>query len=361
MDNYSNLIEHAADAIAILQDGVFKLVNGALVRMSGYDREELLGMPLIRLLTPEYQKAVMKRYQDRLAGKEVPSIYEAQAVTKSGEVRDIEINAALTECEGHAADEVIIRDITERKRAQEREKELQQELNLSSRLASIGQLAAGVAHEINNPLTGVIGFSQLLLNRDIPEEVRKDVEVINSQAQRVAKIVENLLTFARKRERGQEYVDINNLISEVLELRSYGMKVHNIEARCQLAPDLPQVMGDAGQLQQVFLNIILNAEKEMITAHNKGRMVVKTERTKDTVKVSFADDGPGISRENLDRIFDPFFTTREVGDGAGLGLSICHGIITQHKGRISAESELGKGATFVVELPILPNPLILSS
>jgi len=477
-DRYFNLIEHAADGIAIVQDGVFKLVNSALVRMSGHDREELLGASFIKLLTPDCQQFVMQRYQDRLAGKEVPSIYEIKAATRDGGVRDIEINAALTEYEGRPADEVIIRDITERKRteealrkseekyrvlltnlpqkifhkdrdsiyvacndnyaqdlkinadeiigkkdydffpkelaekyraddrrivesgrteeieeryvqdgqeqivrtvktpikdengnvigilgvfsditkckrAEEREKQLQHELNVASRLASIGEMASGIAHEINNPLTGVIGFAQLLMSRDIPDDMRDDLEVINNEAQRVAKIVGSLLTFAHQREPMQEYVDINDITSKVLELRSYHMKVNNIQVVTQLAPDLPPTMADGNQLQQVFLNIILNAEQEMIKAHNGGKLSVKTEKIGSSIRVSFADNGHGISKENLDKMFNPFFTTRDIGDGTGLGLSICHGIVTAHNGRIYAESELGKGATFVVELPIV--------
>jgi len=244
-------------------------------------------------------------------------------------------------------------DITERKQAEEREKQLQQQLNLSSRLASVGEMASGIAHEINNPLTGVIGFAQLLMQRDIPEDIRKDVEIINNGAQRVASIVSRLLTFARQHKLGREYVNINDAITSVLELRSYEMKVNNIEVVTQLAPHLPQTMADVNQLQQVFLNIIINAEKEMTAAHRRGKLSVKTERINSSIRVSFTDDGPGISKENLDKVFNPFFTTREVGDGTGLGLSICHGIITQHNGRIYAQSELGKGATFVVELPIV--------
>jgi signal transduction histidine kinase len=129
--------------------------------------------------------------------------------------------------------------------------------------------------------------------------------------------------------------------------------VHNIEVATQLAPDLPLVLADSFQLQQVFLNIIINAEHFMTKAHGKGTITITTEQAEDVVRISLADDGPGISQENLGHLFDPFFTTKEEGKGTGLGLSICHGIIAEHGGRIYAESELGKGATFVIELPVL--------
>jgi len=147
-------------------------------------------------------------------------------------------------------------------------------------------------------------------------------------------------------------VDIHNIIQKVLELRAYEQKVSNIEVNTRFAPDLPEITADGFQLQQVFINIIINAEHFMIEAHQRGTLTITTEWVGDIIRASFADDGPGIAKENLGHLFDPFFTTKEVGKGTGLGLSICYGIITEHGGRIYAESELGKGATFIVELPI---------
>ena len=244
-------------------------------------------------------------------------------------------------------------DITERKQAEERERQLQQELNISSRLASVGQMAAGIAHEINNPLTGVIGFSDLLIKKDIPEDIRKDVNIIYEGAQRIASITSRMLAYARQYKPERALVNINDIIETTLSMRTYEMESSNIEVTPQLDPDLPTTMADAGQLQQVFLNIILNAETEMINAHGKGSLSVKTERIDNTIRISFKDDGPGIPKKNLERIFEPFFTTREVGKGAGLGLSVSHGIVTQHGGKLYARSTFGKGVTFIVELPII--------
>jgi signal transduction histidine kinase len=145
---------------------------------------------------------------------------------------------------------------------------------------------------------------------------------------------------------------INNIIEDVLRLRSYEQKVHNIEVERRFVPNLPEIMVDYFQMQQVFLNLIINSEYFMSQAHNKGILTITTERLGNTIRISFADDGPGIPKENLSRIFNPFFTTKEVGKGTGLGLSICHGIVTEHGGQIYAISELGQGATFVVELPV---------
>ncbi len=239
----------------------------------------------------------------------------------------------------------VAKDISERKRMEE-------QLFITDRLASVGELAAGIAHELNNPLTSVIGFSQLLLGRDTPDDVKKDIEVVYSEAQRAAGVVKNLLTFARKHMPVKQLVNINSIIEKVLALRAYEQRVSNIQVITHLTSELPEVMADYFQLQQVYLNIVINAEYFMIEAHHRGTLVITTERVRNTIMTSFADDGPGIAEENLGHVFDPFFTTKEVGRGTGLGLSICHGIVVEHGGRVYTKSKLGDGATFIVELPI---------
>jgi len=229
---------------------------------------------------------------------------------------------------------------------------MEEQLIVTDRLASVGELASGIAHEMNNPLTTVVGFSQLLLKRDLPDDVRERLELVNQEAKRCATVAKNLLTFARKHDAEKHPTNINDVIQNVLELRAYEQRVHNIGINAKLAPNLPEIQADGFQLQQVFINIVINAEHFMYEAHGKGTLTVITERIEDTVRASFADDGPGIDREALGHIFDPFFTTKEVGKGTGLGLSISHGIIAEHGGKLYAESELGKGATFIIELPI---------
>jgi PAS domain S-box-containing protein len=238
----------------------------------------------------------------------------------------------------------IVRDVSGRKRMEE-------QLVMTDRLASIGELASGIAHELNNPLTSVIGFSQLLMEGNIPDNIKEDLGTVYSEAQRAATIVKNLLTFARKHASVKQLSQVNTIIEDVLRLRAYEQKVNNIEVDKRLATDLPEIMVDYFQMQQAFLNIIVNAESAMLEAHGKGKLAITTERVNGGIKVTFTDDGPGILKENMKRIFAPFFTTKEVGKGTGLGLSICHGIVSGHGGRIYAESEFGRGATFVVELP----------
>jgi PAS domain S-box-containing protein len=240
---------------------------------------------------------------------------------------------------------ILARDITQQKRIEE-------QLILADRLASIGELSSGIAHELNNPLTSVIGFSQLLMEGDVPDNIKEDLAIVYNEAQRAAAIVKNLLTFARKHTPVKQLSQINTVIEDVLRLRTYEQKVDNIEVEKHLANSLPEIMIDPFQMQQVFLNIIVNAEFAMLEAHNKGKMVITTERSENIIRITFTDDGSGITQENLKHMFDPFFTTKEVGKGTGLGLSICHGIVTEHGGQIYARSGKGQGATFIIELPL---------
>ena len=232
-----------------------------------------------------------------------------------------------------------------------REKRLEEQLIVTDRLASIGELYSGIAHELNNPLTGVISYSKLLMEGDVPDDIKNDLALISSEAQRAVAITKNLLTFARKPAPAKELCQINTVIADVLRLRAYEQKVNNIEVETHLG-NLPEIMMNPFQMQQVFLNIIVNAEFAMLEAHQKGKLVITTSEVDADIRIVIADDGPGITGENLKHIFDPFFTTKKVGMGTGLGLSICHAIITEHNGKIYARSEKRQGAAFIVELPL---------
>ncbi len=246
-----------------------------------------------------------------------------------------------------------IRYAIERKQAEERERRLQLQLNLSNRLASLGLMVEGIAHEINNPLASVIGFAQVLMSENIPENAREDVKRISDNAQRVADIMKNLLTFAKQQKLERAYINANDLIRATLKMRARPLEGSNIMVTTQLDPVLPSTMADATLLQQAFLNLIINAETEMKQAHGKGKLLIVTELISDTIHVSFSDDGPGIATANLIHLFDPFFSTRGVSHGIGLGLSVCYGIIAEHNGRINVKSQLGKGSVFAVELPVV--------
>ena len=251
-----------------------------------------------------------------------------------------------------------IRYAMERKQAEERERRLQLQLNLSNRLASLGLMVEGIAHEINNPLASVIGFAQMLRDEDIPDSAREDVETVCDNAQRVADIMTNLLAFARQQKLQRTCVSVNDIVMAALNMRARPLEGDNIAIVTRLDPALPSTMADATLLQQAFLNLIINAETEMKLAHGKGNLLIMTELLDDAIRVSFRDDGPGIAEANLTHVFDPFFSTRGVGQGRGLGLSVCYGIITDHNGRIEVESQPGNGCVFSVELPVVPEDIV---
>jgi two-component system, NtrC family, sensor kinase len=236
------------------------------------------------------------------------------------------------------------------------EKQLQQQLIQSEKLSAIGELISGIAHELNNPLTGVMGYSQLLqLRKDLDDRAKENLLKINNLALRCQKIVQNLLSFARKQKPERTLSDINEILEKTVELRSYELQVNNIQISRELDKNLPKTIADAHQLQQVFLNVVTNAEQAMLETHGKGRLIIRTHADTQNARivVEIIDDGPGIPENYLTRIFDPFFTTKEVGKGTGLGLSLSYGMIKEHGGNIYAQSRLGEGSTFVIELPII--------
>ena len=362
-ERYRLLAENVRDVIwAMDMDLRFTYLSPSIKYLDDRTVEEVLPMPLEQLFTPSSLEFVLRTFAEELAIADVTALdpnrsraLEVEILRRDGSIiwAELKMNFMRDPFGRPMGILGVMRDISERKKAEEEKKEMEQRAQLASRLASVGELSAGIAHEINNPLTGVIGYSELLMQEDVPEHIKRDLEVINDGAKRVAGIVKGLLTFARQSKPERTVVDINQVVEVALRLRSYELETSNIKVTARLAPDLPVTVADAGQLQQVFLNLIINAEAEMRSAHGKGKLTIKTERLDGKIRISFKDDGPGIAEENLERIFDPFFTTRETGKGTGLGLSICHGIVTEHKGRIYVESQLGSGATFIVELPIV--------
>jgi two-component system NtrC family sensor kinase len=232
-------------------------------------------------------------------------------------------------------------------------KRLHEQIRETSRLISIGSLAAGVAHEINNPLTVVLCYCELLLSEGLSGTSKSHVEAVYSQAQRMAKIVKNLSLFARNAATEKRFLRLKPILDRALEMKSHDCNLNNIKASFVLPLDFSRTMVYEQQLLQVFLNILTNAEQECVASHGAGQLVIRAVISGEKVRISISDDGPGILPENLNRIFEPFFTTKEAGKGTGLGLSICYGIIRQHDGNLWAESEVGEGATFHIELPVV--------
>src|SRR4051795_3805739 len=251
--------------------------------------------------------------------------------------------------------EALLRDVSERKKLDDETRDIYHQLLQAEKMAALGQTVSGVAHELNNPLATILSWAERLSQRTTLEEpVRRGLETILSESERAARIVRNLLTFARKRQTTRAMVDVNQVVRETLALRAYEQRVTNISIIDALAAGLPNVFADGHQVQQVLLNLVINAEQAMLSANGRGVLVVRTwhDADQESVILEINDDGPGIPDDLQPKIFEPFFTTKEVGKGTGLGLSVAYAIVQEHGGRIRLESRPGVGASFYVELPV---------
>ena len=335
-------LESIGDGVIFLNiNGDIQFINRAFADIFAYELDELRGRN-ISFIARGQEKEVLDRSQ------EFPTWEgEVGRTRKDGEHIDLYLTLTpVRDQYGRLIGNIgVCKDITETKRTEQRIKE-------TARLSSIGELAAGVAHEINNPLTSVLGFSELILARNPPQDIRKDLEAVFSEANRAAKIVHNLLSFARKGELSMSYMDLPSVLDRALEIKAYEFLVNNINVVRDYAIELPHTLLDEQQIIQIVLNILTNAEQAIRGQQATGQVTVRTSVVDERIRLSISDDGPGIANEDLDKVFDPFFTTKQIGEGTGLGLSMSYGIIHQHGGDIWVESLPGEGATFHIEIPI---------
>jgi signal transduction histidine kinase/CheY-like chemotaxis protein len=268
---------------------------------------------------------------------------------------ELTAHAEPAQRDGSVRIEALVRDVSERKKLDDETRDIYHQLLQAEKMAALGQTISGVAHELNNPLATILTWAERLSTRTpLDEQVRRGLDTILSESERAARIVRHLLTFARKRQTTRAMVDVNQVVRETLALRAYDQRLTNIGMLDALAAGLPPVFADGHQVQQVLLNLVINAEQAMLSAHGRGLIVVRTWHDNDRglVILEINDDGPGIPEEVQPKIFDPFFTTKEVGKGTGLGLTVAYAIVQEHGGRIRIESRPGGGASFFVELPI---------
>ena len=297
-------------------------------------------------------------FLDQLATDAILTDYLLRLKRHDGSVVWVEVTARADapDAAGQMRLEALVRDVSERKKLEHQTRDLYHQLLQAEKLAALGQTISGVAHELNNPLATILTWAERLEARDLDAVTRRGIGVILGESERAGRIVRNLLTFARKRQSTRAMVDLNTVVRQTLSLRAYEQRVTNITVVEALASGLPQMFADAHQLQQVLLNLVINAEQAMLAANGRGRLTVRTwhDNEREVLLLEVNDDGPGIPDEVRTKIFDPFFTTKEVGKGTGLGLTVAYAIIEEHGGRIRLESQLGVGSSFFIELPVGP-------
>jgi two-component system, NtrC family, sensor kinase len=321
----------------------------------GYGEESLIGRPFSSLVAPASRPSFARALEKARAGAAVDNL-EISVVRRDGVAGQFSLSLSpMEEDQGEITSVVVVMtDVTDAA-------SLQAKLVHTEKMAALGQLVSGVAHEVNNPLAAIVGFTDLLLeNPEVPDDAKRELAVILQEAQRTRVIVQNLLRFARQMPAQREPVQINSLLQRTLKLRAYDFSNHGIELFENYDKNLPLTTADPHQLQQVFLNILNNAYDAVQEAKRPGRIELTTSHRDGHIEIAISDNGTGISQP--ERIFDPFFTTKEVGKGTGLGLSICYGIVRAHGGEISAHNNpAGAGCTFIVQLPIAPKPAELAA
>jgi len=268
---------------------------------------------------------------------------------------ELTARAETADDRGELRIEALMRDVSERKKLDDETRDLYHQLLQAEKMAALGQTISGVAHELNNPLATILSWAERLSQKPTNDDsLRRGLETILNESERAARIVRNLLTFARKRQTTRAMVDINHVVRETLALRAYDQQLSNISVLDALAAGLPQVFADGYQVQQVLLNLIINAEQAMLSSHGRGILVVRSwhDADRESIILEINDDGPGIPEDVQPKIFDPFFTTKEVGKGTGLGLTVAYAIVKEHGGRIRLESRPQGGASFFVEMPV---------
>lgn len=339
-----NILNNTQSMILVLDTaGLISYANRRCLE-AGYGQSDLLGRALSDFVPLKARPSIAEAFQAALQGA-APN-FEIPLERDRGAVSQFSVSLSPMRDDAGQINSIVVvmTDITDAA-------DLQAKLMHTEKMAALGQLVSGVAHEVNNPLAAIVGFTDLLLeNPQIPKSAKEELTLVLQEAERTRRIVQNLLSFARQMPAQRELVQINSILRQMLKLREYDFSNHGIELVENCDETLPPVMGDPHQLQQVFLNILNNAYDAVRDYSRGGRIEVKTLRRGDRIEICFRDNGPGISQP--DRIFDPFFTTKEVGKGTGLGLSICYGIVRAHRGEIAARNNAdGAGCTFVVRLP----------
>jgi len=340
------LLESFPDLILVIDlEERYTFVSARSADLLGYRPHEMLRKKISELT--DYSADMLSLYQSIVSGKEAFGAAEYGMRHRNGSWRTMRASGSqLVDAEGKISGVIVsIRDITV-------ERKLEQQIVESERLAAMGAMIGGVAHELNNPLTSILGVSELLQDTEGNETTRKHLMMLQQQARRAAEIVQNLTYFSRPPAPGKSRINLVEVVERTLNLHAYSLRKNNITVDLLKEAGVPYALGDPHQLMQVFLNLIVNAEQAIREARDRGTLRIRFGKGEGTVWVSFHDDGPGIAKENLTSIFDPFYTTKRPGRGTGLGLSICKSVMKEHNGSIEAANTADRGAVFTVTLPL---------
>lgn len=345
-----NIIENSPDAlVSIRKGGEIILFNSAAERLLGHSKKDVVGkMNIVDLYPPGVAKKIMKDLRSSdFGGKGLLQKREVQILHKSGKTIQVYISAALLFEGGQETGSVgIFTDLTEKKK-------LEKQLIRSEKLSSLGKLAAGIAHEMNQPLTGILTFASVLMKKFGKDpDTCKDLEVIIRETNRVRGIVQNVLDFSRETPPLKTHVQIQEIVQRALDIMSPQTNFPGIDLKADFQPNVPHILVDANQMQQVVMNIVINAVEAM---HGSGSLTIQTRSSDSNVEIELKDSGPGMSEETLENIFDPFFTAKTSFDalGMGLGLAISYTIVKNHGGEILVTSREDTGSTFTIRLPLL--------
>jgi PAS domain S-box-containing protein len=341
-----HLLESFPDLILVLDlKGKYTFVSARIAQLLGYGTEHLLGKNVDEIEHTSPELANLYHTVASAESKLTSCEYASQHSDGSWHTM-LSTASPMLNAEGKPAGVIIsVRDVT-------MEKKLEQQIIQTERLAAMGQMIGGFAHELNNPLTSILGMAELLQEGDVSEGARKQLTILHQQARRAAEIVQNLQYFARPPAPGRSPVNLNELVQRTVQIQAYPLRKSNITVDFLPDSSIPAVMADPNQLMQVFLNLLLNADQAIRETREKGTIRIRLSRKPDSVWIVFQDDGPGIANESLAHIFDPFFTTKRPGRGTGLGLSICKTVLREHGGNIEAANAQDGGAIFTISLPI---------
>jgi PAS domain S-box-containing protein len=360
-EQLAGILLSAMDAIITVDaDQRVVLFNPAAEQMFRCTAGDAIGQPIDRFIPARFREAhrqhIRKFGEAKVTNRRMGALGAVNGLRADGEEFPAEASISQVEAGGQKLYTVILRDISERKK-------LEEQLRQTERLAELGTLASGMAHEIGTPMNVILGRAEFLQRKTKDPDTAKGLQTIVEQVERITRIMNQLLTFARRRPIERHPMNLNKVVEETLDMMRERFRRHSIEVITDLSPSLPRANVDLDQIGQVLLNLVINA---LHAIGDEGTIRVRTAvipggssagDPMDMIELTVTDSGHGIAPEDLDKIFNPFFTTKEVGKGTGLGLTVAHGIVQEHGGRITVESEVRKGTTFRILLPVIsPHP-----